>query len=184
MAGLGTLFQALQAMLPPWALALVGVVFAVWFARGFRFRTRSRQIRGLIRRRVRASPLEAEALLQHALRVAGDDATLLGEVAREARRRTQPDGWLRALARLEQVPGGPAEVARVRRLEGLDPKPLDAHEEADRVANLLDQGLADAARARLDEARARFPADPRLDALAARLGGSPPDEAGSGARMG
>jgi len=184
MAGLGTLIQALIALLPPWAVAAIGVAGAVWLVRGLRFRTRTRRIRELVRRRVRAEAPEAAMLLDRALDVAGDDPALLGELARESRRRTQPDGWRIAEARLVQVSGGPAELARVRRLDGPEARALDAHEEADRVANLVEQGLPEAARARLDEARARFPDDPRLHALAARIAGTPPEPAGSAGRIG
>lgn len=181
MAGIGQLFNALFGVLPrPVALAL-GLLLGLWLLRGFQFRTRVRQVRGLVRRMLRADAPTRARLVSEVLALAGEQVHLLGELAREAHRRGERELFGTAVERLGATAAGRTELARVRRLEGLDRPPPDVHAHVARVAGLLDSGLHEAARERLAEALVRHPEDPLLLGLQRRLDAERP---GSGADIG
>lgn len=181
MQGIGTFFQTLTTLLPPWLSIPLAVIAGLWLLRGMVFRTRARQIRGLVRRMVRASPAERERLYQVALGRAGTHPLLLADLAREAHTRLQTDVWLRTASLLERTPEGRAELQRVRRLQGLVTEVPTAAEEALRTRHLLHSGLPEVALARVQEALLRYPNDADLRALLAEITA---EEAGSGARIG
>lgn len=170
MAGLGRLFSQLVAVLPWWAIALIAVGFAVFGLPGYRYSVRTRQIRERARLLVRAPTERREALIQDALRLAGADPNLLGLVAREARKRTQPELYRRVLEVMDADPACASEVAKVRAEVQRDDRPATtAILEVAAVRTLLDGGAVDAARARLTAALTRFPQDAALQGLIKEL---------------
>jgi hypothetical protein len=169
--GIGQVVHALAKLLPPWALAIVIGAAALFFLRGFGFRTRSKQVREAVRRLVRATPETRDAILARAFERAGDHPDLLALLASEAARRGMPRLHADALAKLEAVPGGAPLAAKLRREATREAQVAALHpvEVAVRVRALLDQGLVDAARARLDEATAAHADHPSLVALRAEI---------------
>ena len=172
MGGLSTLVRSLVeilgGVLPHWVilvLAGVGMVIVLpFYLKGHR--------RSLARRRISAmhglSQPEAERLEAEAFSLVGRDPDGLVVVVEEAQRRGREAVARRALERLAATGRRPAEVVRLRRiLEG--PGPRLPEEEALAVDRLLQAGLTQAARQRLDRARARWPDLPEWDDLATRL---------------
>ncbi len=165
------LLGSLHAALPPWVFALVLIGLLALGARPMYRMSLARQIRRLAGKASQAGDVASRVAAEdEALAIAGDDRTLLvvaGDVAVFYR--------LTALLKrvVERLEAGPAD-ADLRRLRGaLLPeaakKPGHPIEVALAVQRLLDSGLYEAARTRLDEGLARFPADPDLAALRERL---------------
>ncbi|MCB9682708.1 MAG: hypothetical protein H6733_14680 [Alphaproteobacteria bacterium] len=170
MRGIGDLIGVLRLMLPPWALGLLAVVVALWLVPRLRYRTRARQIRGAIRRMVRADVPTRAGLFAWTFELAADDVFLLVDVANEARKRGMNDLWDHALARLDDLATGRGEAERLRRsVERVSAEPMHPVEAALRIEALVDTGAYEAARERLGEALARHPSDPGLQALHARI---------------
>ena len=175
MRGIGDIFQVLSMWLPPWGVALLLGAIALALLPGLRFRTRSRQVREAVRRMVRATPADREALVTRAFDRAGNHPHLLAILATEARKRAMPHLYQRAMDALRAAPGGAAEAARLHaeasRAKG---DPLHPLEVVLRVETMLDEGLTVAARVRLDEALGHHPGHPELLALLARLDATAP----------
>ncbi len=132
---------------------------------------RSKQIRGDLRRMVRADAPRCEELADRVLSRARSDRHLLELVVREGRRREQ---WALAAEALSRLRVAPRAVQAIERLEAeLQAKedkvwghPIEA---AAIIERLLDARMWDGASEKLAEALVRFPGDADLAALTARL---------------
>ncbi|MBN1336611.1 MAG: hypothetical protein JXB39_11690 [Deltaproteobacteria bacterium] len=171
-----SLVEILRDALPPWVVLVVaGLVVALvlpFYWKG--------QRRSLARRRIAALTgvprAEAGRLEAEAFSLVGTDPDGLVGVAEEALRHGREALARQAIARLAGTGRRPDHVARLERLlEG--PPPRLPEEEALGVARLLDAGLVEAARRRLDRARARWPELPEWKSLAGRLAEATRDQA-------
>ncbi len=162
----GLVFQ----VVPPWAVPLVIGALVALAAPFWLENVRQKQIKGAVRRMVRADYEERPALVERALGLAGQRRIRLIALVQEAIRYDQRALRDEALGRLEQVKGGKTDAAELRkRVEKPRTRYRDPVEAAVRVEGLLDEGLLVAAREQLDEARSAFPDDPELDRLDQRL---------------
>ncbi len=179
MHGLASLVRSvveiLRDTLPPWVILLAASVVLVGvlpsYLRG--------QRRALARRRISAMAgvpqPEADRLEAEAFRLVGSDPDGLVVLAEEATRHGREAVARRAIDSLAATGRRPAQVVRLARgLSGPDPRLPE--EEALAIDRLLAAGLADAARRRLDRARARWPDLPDWEAFEVRL---PPEGEGA-----
>lgn len=168
--------KLLSQIVPPWALLpallLLGLAAVpVWLRM-----VRARQIGGRIRRMVRAEPADREQLANEVLELAGDRDALLLTAAEQAIRYDQRGLRDRVIAALDARGTSPAEVAHLRSKTRASPAPIGHPLEiAGSVERLVEQGLHERARERLEAGRKRYPDDPDLLALERRLSEPPPD---------
>lgn len=164
--GFGDILDALTYLLPPWALAVLGIVVAaIVIPRQIRA-MRKRRLEGAIRRMIRADPALRAALTEDVWRIAGQDGWLLADAVRTFRKRFLSTLADEALDRLRQVPGFHEEVRRLEEAASRETAPaMHPVEAAVRVRNLLDTGALEAARLRLEEALVQHPQDAELLAL-------------------
>lgn len=170
MAGLSQLVRTLSEVVPVRALLLVLLVLAVVALPAWLETIRERQLRGTVRRMVRADPEQRVALVERAMHLAGRVPRRLSVLAGEAIRYDQRDVRDHALAALEAA-GGDSRPLRAK-IDRPKPRFRDPVEAVVRVEGLLTEGLVEAAREQLGEARASFPDDGELKALESRLAGS------------
>jgi hypothetical protein len=167
--GISDLFVAL-AFLPLPVVVGIGVAGAVVALPMWLESIRAKQIRGMVRRMVRADPPERQRLSAEVFRLAGVRARRLVLLAESAVKYDQRSLREAAVAALEASGGDPRDVQRLREV---DRKPearvVDPLAAAVRVEQLLDDGLVVAAREHLTAARRAFPADAELRALEERL---------------
>lgn len=167
--GLGDLVQSLELLLPPWAVGLLVAVVAVALLPAWIDNMRVKQIRGTVRRMVRASEPQRLELAERAIRLAGRRRVRLDALVHVAHRYQQVELRRRGLQALEALDPASAKQHR-EAIEREKPKEvLHPLEVVVRVERLLSEGLTDAAQARLDEALERHPDDPDLLALRARV---------------
>jgi hypothetical protein len=169
MAGLSQLVRTLSEVVPVRALLLVLLVLAVVGLPAWLENVRERQLRGAVRRMVRADPEQRVALVERVKHLAGGVPRRLTVLAGEAIRYDQRDVRDHALAALEAA-GGDSRSLRAK-IERPKPKFRDPVEAVVRVEGLLAEGLVEAAREQLGEALAAFPDDGELKALESRLAG-------------
>ncbi len=162
--------QALSTLVPPWALPWVLVAIGAAAVPLWLESVRGKQIKGAIRKMVRASDGERPALAERALSLAGASRGRLIGLVQEALRYGQPALAEQGLARLEAHPRGRQDAAHLRaRVEKPGAKFRDPFEASVRIERLIDEGLRVAAEEQLEEALAHFPRDEELLALRARL---------------
>jgi len=168
--GLTDFFQILGTMLPPWALALIAVAIAVVMGPAWFDGVRSKQVRGRIRKMLRA-PAEAHGgYADEALRLAAHRPRRLVTLVREAHKYGFRELRDQALQRLASTGKAAEDVRVLRQLVKPAPEKLrDPLQGVVRVERLLSAGLPVGAREALDEALAQHPADPDLLALGARV---------------
>lgn len=160
----------LGAIVPPWAMpfVLVGIAAAVlppWLES-----VRGKQIKGFVRRMVRAEDNERTALAEQALTLAGHKRIRLVGLALEALRYDQRSLRDAALARLDRHPKGRADAAKLReRFEKPAIRFSDPLAAQVRVESLLREGLVVGAAEQLEAARLQFPGHPDLEVLAAQV---------------
>ena len=168
--GISDLIQGVAFFVPMRVLAVL-IAIALIAAAPLWFETvRDKQIRGTIRRMVRADERERQDLAASVLRLAAGRPRRLGTVVRQAIHYDQRRLRDEALAALEATGAAELEVKHLRRM--IQPAPVrfrDALEASIRVEKLLEEGLHVAAREQLQAALAAFPGDPELVALEARL---------------
>jgi hypothetical protein len=139
---------------------------------------RERQIRGTVRRMVRADPPAREQLESQAIQLAErplpwpiepaeGTQRRLNVLAAEAIRYNQRSARDRALAALDAA-GADTRALR-EKISRPTVKFRDPVEAAVRIDNLLKEGLVEAAREQLTIARTHFPDDPELAALQEKL---------------
>jgi len=169
--GIGDIVGILQQLLPPWALAILAVVVAIVGGPAWFDNVRGKQIRGQIRKLLRAEDAEARARHgEQALALAAERPRRLVVLVREAHKYQLTDLRDRALQRLREGGRAQADVEVLERLVRPEnkaaPTPLES---VVRVEKLLDTGLVVGAEEQLAAALERFPRDPELLALRARV---------------
>lgn len=165
------LIKAIESILPPEVYVPLFVVIGVALVPTWFHWLRSKQIKGRIRRMLRATdPAEREAHRRAAFDLAAGKPRRLAHLADEALRVGLRSVYDEALATLKASGGHRADIQRLEGATKVVP-PRGAHplEEALAIERMVEAGLLDAARARLHEVRGRFPEDPDLAALQQRL---------------
>lgn len=169
---IGDLLSTFSLFVPMrWLVAalVVLVVIAVPF---WLESVRDRQVRGLVRRLVRAGPEERSALERRILDLAGLRPGRLRAMVEAASRYDQRSLRDQGIALLDQA-GARDDARRLR--EAVAPKKrrfVDAIEAAVHIEQLLEEGRSVAASEQLAEALEAFPDDEELRGLERRL--SPP----------
>ena len=167
--GLADLVNALFLLMPVPMVIGVLVFIAVLMLPGWLFAMRSKQIRGLIRRRVRATPEEADALARQAIALTGGKGPLLIALGREAIRMHQRDLWNMAREQLSTLHDYNAELQELEASISRSSQPLlHPVEVLMTVKRLTKLGMLDAALTRLEEALTRFPDDEDLRSARSR----------------
>ena len=172
--GLGDFFQILGSLLPPWALAVLGVSLAVIAGPAWFDNVRSKQIRGRIRKMLRATSAERPARADQALVLAAQRPRRLVALVREAHKydlRALRDA---GLERLEQTGSALEDLRVLRELVAPPPQPIrDPLQAVVKVERLVELGLVVGAREALEEGLRQHPGDSdrlrlqgELDALA------------------
>lgn len=157
-------------LVPPWAIPFVLAAVAALALPPWLESVRGKQIKGTVRRMVRADERERAHLATRALELAGHKRIRLVGLALEALRYDQRLLRDRALARLESHPKGRVDAVKLReRFEKPAIRFDDALTAQVRVERLLDQGLVVGAAEQLTAARHQFPHDPELAALQTRV---------------
>lgn len=177
---IGELLQALTLLVPWWVLAIVGGLAAMLLSRGWLEGLRIKRVKSCLRRMVRADDALRAELVREVLALSDGRAEVLVALVREADKMNQPALRDRALASLKAL-GTHRDV--VRQLEAPADRTQDRRfghpvEALVAIEALLEAGATEAARARLDEASARFPRDPGLRDLRERLKGQGHDGSG------
>lgn len=165
------MLDALGMVLPPWAVGLVLACIAALMVPGYLYWVRSRRVKGLLRALGRASTDPQRArLADEAMALATGRPRVLVALADDAHRLGMNVLRDRAMAELQVSGAAPEDFRRLLRLVRRDaPPPMHPVEEAVFVERMITEGLLAAARQRLEPARARFPEDPELAELEARL---------------
>lgn len=163
MGAIARLLGTLHQILPGWAYMVLVALLAVVALPTFVFSMRARQIRSAVRRVARATTIEARREAEDdAFALTADHPRLLTNLAEEALRLNQRAVFDRVVTRLTFLGGHDAILASFAKRQG--PAKTSNHpiEAAIAVRRLIEAGLLDRARDRLDEADARFPGDPEL----------------------
>lgn len=175
--GVSDVVSGLLVIFPPWVLIAAGLVLVVALGPRWIESMRDKQIRGLVRRMVRADRSERARLSALVTEIAGNRAGRLVATIHHAIHYDQRALRDAALARLEAGGQAPDDVERLRaRIEKPPPRFRDPIEAAVRIEQLLRDGLVVAAQEQLRAALAAFPADPDLNALAGANGVLDPPE--------
>ena len=162
--------QTVGSLVPPWAIPIVIGVLAVVLLPAWLESVRSKQIKGAVRRMVRADPAERDRLYARAFGLAAQRRGRLVGLIQEGLRYGQHAVVHEGLARLQAIPRAREDVARLReRIDKPGQRFRDPVEAAVRIEGLLAQGLHVAAEEQLAEALTAFPRDPDLHSLQARL---------------
>lgn len=169
--GLPELLSTLTTAVPPWVLAVAVVALLPLVVPAWLRYVRGKQIRGRLRTAFRETrEARRAALIDEAFSLAGERPLLVVVLADAALAMGMRLVVQRAVERLDALGGPVADRRRLRReLKGEARAAGHPVEEVVVVERMLDEGLLVAARARLDEALARFPADAELIALRDRL---------------
>jgi hypothetical protein len=172
---MGALIQFVQMLgkaLPPGVFAGLLIVLGVVAFPGWMRSIRGRQLRSQVRRIASAThQTQRQALEDGAIEMTGGRPRLLVTAADEAHRLHQLGLFQRALDALVATGQLPEDVRRLQRLVAAEPTVRLAHplEAVVAVRRLIAEALPDLARARLNEALARFPDDVDLKELDAEL---------------
>lgn len=168
--GVTDIANTLNLLLPPWAvggliaLALV-LVFPFWIDS-----MRIKQISGRARRMVRAEPDVRQALFDQIIDLGGSSPNRLLAIVAQADKYGLRDLRAEAIRRLEQTGQATEDLARLRKKQAPERKPVGHVLEAVvTIERMIEQGMTVAARTRLEEALDRYPGDPELLALQDRL---------------
>jgi hypothetical protein len=170
MRGVGDLIALVQNLLPPWAIALLAVVLVVVIGPAWFDNVRAKQVRGQIRQLLRAQEADKAGYADAALALAGDRPRRLVALVREAHKYLLFDLRDIALRRLRATGRAPDDVAALEKLVAPEDKAAPSTLEAVvRIEQLLEAGLTVGAEEQLTAALRRYPRDPDLLALRARL---------------
>ncbi|MEN0065122.1 MAG: hypothetical protein AAGA48_23465 [Myxococcota bacterium] len=157
-------------LVPPWAIPIVLIVAGVLALPPWLESVRSKQIKGFVRRMVRADDGERAELADQALQLAGTRRLRLVGLALEALRYDQRTLRDEALSRLEQHPKGRDDAAKLReRFEKPAVRFSDPLAAQVRVERLLREGLVVGAAEQLEAAQRQFPDNPELKQLEASI---------------
>ncbi len=162
---IGDLLSTLSLFVPLRVLLVAGLVVLVLALPSWLESVREKQVRGLVRRLVRASPDDREALERSILALAGTRPGRLRAMVESAVRYDQRGLRDRGIALLEQA-GAVQDARKIR--EAVTPKKArfrDPVEAALRIEAYLSEGRTVAAAEALAEALESFPLDEELRAL-------------------
>ena len=174
MTGISDLITALREIFPPWVLVTLGAVALVTLGPRWIESMRDKQLRGLVRRMIRADASERTRLREQILGLAGQRPGRLVAVVFHAIHYDQRNLRDTALRTLEATGAAPADVSRLRaRIEKPPTRFRDPIEAVVRIEQLFRDGLVVAAHEQLSVARAAFPGDPDLQAIAEREASAP-----------
>jgi hypothetical protein len=161
--GLSDLVNTLFVMLPTQVVIVVMVIGAALLFPGWLFSMRSKQIRGLIRRRVRAAGDERAELADEAMLIANEKGPLLIALAREAIKMNQRHLFQRAITKLNELSLYSEETAELEASISRETQallhPVEVLLATERLLNL---GMNHAAKERVEEALQRFPDNEEL----------------------
>lgn len=170
MRGITDILSTLTLLFPPWLLAALVVVVALYAVPAWYDGMREKQIRGLLRRRSRADGDLRQQLAQRATELAGTRARRVVVLATEAAKYGQHDLLRAGHAQLVAIGAHPADIRRVAALIRDEPKTHGTALEACVVIErMLEEGMLDTAKDRLGLSLSRFPNDPELTALQDRI---------------
>ncbi|HHO51961.1 MAG TPA: hypothetical protein ENK18_14035 [Deltaproteobacteria bacterium] len=162
--------QVLTSLIPGWAIPIVLGIAGVLAVPFWIESVRSKQIKGAVRRMVRADGPTRRQLAHRALSLAGQRRLRLIGLVQEAIRYGQHALIEEGLARLTSDPHGHRDAEALRaRIRKPGQRFRDPIEASVRIEGLLQQELFVAASEQLDEALGRFPTDPELLHLQRRL---------------
>lgn len=172
MMGIPQIIRTLEQLLPPEVYIPLFVVLGIALVPTWFHWVRTKQIKGQLRRLLRATSSEEKATFRaRAFAFANGKPRRLAFLADEALRLGLKPIHDEAMAALKAVAGG--HHADVQRLEAatkvVPPRAQHPLEEAVVIERMLEEGLVEAAKARLQEVRARFPTDPDLADLEHRI---------------
>ncbi|MEQ1500744.1 MAG: hypothetical protein ABMB14_00870 [Myxococcota bacterium] len=165
MSGLGTLLRSLAVILPLKVVIGLSVLTAVLLAPAWFESIRDRQLRGLVRRMVRADAVQRAQLTTEALTLAMGKERRLVTLVEQASKYDQPPVRARALEALEGLGVSTARFKPAAKA----PQVRDPIEAAVRIERMLRNGLLVTAREALGPALAAFPTDEELVDLDTRL---------------
>lgn len=155
--------QVLNSLVPGWAIPVVLGVAGVLMLPPWLESVRSKQIKGAVRRMVRADEALREQLSDRALALAGHRRLRLIGLVQEAIRYGQRELIEAGLVRLESDPRGRRDAQALRdRIRKPGQRFRDPTEASVRVSALIEAELFVGAQEQLDEALERFPDDPEL----------------------
>ncbi len=162
--------QVLTSLIPGWAIPIVLGVFGVGMLPFWLESVRSKQIKGAVRRMVRADEASRAQLVERALSLAGARRLRLIGLVQESIRYGQHALIEEGLARLEAIPRGKVDAEALRgRIRKPGQRFRDPIEASVRIEKLLGMELYVAAQEQLEEALDRFPDDPELHTLSTQL---------------
>jgi hypothetical protein len=161
--GLADIVNTLFGLLPfEFAIALL-LLAAVLVFPGWVFSIRSKQIKGLVRRRVRATEEERAQLAAKAMELTAGKGDRLIVLARESLKMGQRDLWNTAMNALQLIPAHTTETKELLGAVSRERKallhPLEVLMTVNRLRSLE---MYEAALERVDEALERFPDDAEL----------------------
>lgn len=156
-------------LLPPWAVLAVFVVVLLLAVPAWLDNMRIKQIRGTVRRMVRAEPDQREKLGRDALWLASRRVKRVVALVEASIQYDQRALQSEALALLDGVSPQEARRLRSKLAPEAEKKVLHPLEVVVRVERLLAEGMVEAARDRLEEGLARHPDDPDLLAWVPRV---------------
>lgn len=177
MRGMGTALKGLVNTLglPPWVIGFVFLLALFFIFSQLKKGVPAARGRGLIVRAAVAEVKERPAMEQQALQIVWDDGGGLIAVAQECIRRERRGTAEKAIARLEELGAFPEKArALADQLKGRAGLSLGVELVA--IRNMIDNGLHDMARARLDRALGAWPQEEALAELAAQLPAEPTAE--------
>jgi len=168
--GVEDMFTALSMLLPPWAVAVLGVGLLLIVAPMWLKNLKTKRIRALARRMVRAPDDTRKELFDEVLGLAGDNADRLEATAQIAIKYGVYDLRNEAIRRLDATGKLKPELAKLREtFEAPTKRALHPVEVAVNIERLMSEEMYDTARTQLEEALSRFPDDPELLRLCKKL---------------
>ena len=175
MRNLVDLFHTVTDLLPSWLVIAIAAVAGWFIFPAWWNSVRVRQIRSTLRKATQTQDAQQrQALLHEAYQLAGDENERWIIIAEEATSRALPSARQRALQEFtdRSIPLSVLDHLQKdkKTKEKVDSHPLEA---IMGIQRLLREGLNEAAHARLEQARKRFPDDAELAELEAELNKSP-----------
>jgi hypothetical protein len=169
MRGIGKALVGLEGMgVPHWVVGLLFFGTVILFLSYILRQAPLGRARGLVKRSVHAQPAQRAAMEQEALEIVWDLPVGLLIVGQEAMQRDRRDLATRVLVRLKELGKRPEDVRSLEEaLYGRNRPRLEAEIVA--IRGFIEEDLFELAAPRLTRARNRWPDDPGLAELDARL---------------
>ena len=170
MRAISDILSSLFLVLPAPVVYGLAVVIGLLLLRPWLKNVRAKQIRGRVRRMVRADDAQRDKLAAEAFRTARGNADHLYLLAFEARKRSFPALYQQALDALQAMPEGRRLASQLN--EQVAPEKSPTRHPAEWIAiieTMIDNGVYEGARLRLAEALDQHPSHPALLALPKRI---------------